>query len=178
MSSTTFSVRVELGIKKRLEKLAKSTGAHVHFSPPKHLTDTSTSTSGRSPALSRRWTRSIEAKCGFLTTRSKTGSVLGPKARVAGSPSGRGVSEYRLVARGDPRPDFIEKLYSGGKPRRRAQRIALRILHSVEHVLPNSPHTGLRRTRAGHAGTCCAPDVLHCSLSGRWREFAHFARIS
>ena len=54
MSSTTFSVRVESGIKKRLEKLAKSTGRSRSFLAAEALNGYLDVNEWQSPALSRR----------------------------------------------------------------------------------------------------------------------------
>ena len=114
MPSTTFTVRVEPEVKKRLEKLAKSTGRTRSFSPPRRSTNTSKSTNGRSPASSGPLPRSTAAKASG-TKRSRTGSIPG-----AASASGRRLNarrrEYHLVARGDRRPDLAPRLHRRGDP--------------------------------------------------------------
>src|SRR6185503_8475070 len=81
MSSTTVSVRIDPMIKKRLKKLAKSTGRSRSFLAAE-------ATSGRLPAFKKPSARLTRAGAS-LTGRSKTGSIHGTvkKATEAKTPN-------------------------------------------------------------------------------------------
>ena len=82
MRSTTFTVRVNAAAKKRLERLAKSTGRSRSSLRPRQSTSTSTSTSGRLPAsssdrVSRSW------RWSSARARQRLGHILGQHSRAA-----------------------------------------------------------------------------------------------
>src|SRR5580704_3444633 len=130
---------------------------------------------GRSPASSGPWRRSIAARA-FRTKRSRTGLIHG-----AASASGRLLNdrrhEHRLVAGGDPRPDFAENLHRRGEPRRGA---ADCVAHPPRRrtLIAGQPAYGTARPRARHPRTRHSTDALYRALPHARRVHTDFARLS
>jgi hypothetical protein len=91
MPSTTFTVRIDSAVKKRLERLARSTGRSRSFSPQRRSVNTSMSTSGKLLESNARSLLLIVARA-CQTQLSKIGSpgaarrLLEPVTMVATPP--------------------------------------------------------------------------------------------
>src|SRR5258706_15157526 len=128
MSSTTFTVRVQTDVKRRLEKLAKSTGRSRVFLAAGALNEYLDVNEWQVAGV-RQAMASLDQGKAYRTSRSKRGSIPGAASANA-RPLDDRRNEDRLVAGGYRRPGFAACLYCG---RQSCYRPPDRTAHRSEH---------------------------------------------
>ena len=175
MSSTTFTVRVETDVKKRLEKLAKSTGRSRSFLAAEALNQYLDGNEWQVTGVRKPWVPLIAGKA-YPTSRSKHGSIPGAASANA-RPLDDWRNENRLVAGSCRRPSFAACLYCG---RQSCYCPADRAAHHREHraITARQSPNGPSGTGAGHPRTCHSEDTLHRALSAPANNDPNLARLS
>lgn len=119
MPSTTFTVRVEPEIKKRLEKLAKSTGRTRSFLAAEALNEYLDVNEWRIGGI-KQAVASLDRGEGVAHKEVKDWIGSWDRKRERAVPKHRR-HEYRLAARGNPRPDLAASLHRSRESRRRTE---------------------------------------------------------
>ena len=148
MSSTTFTVRVETEVKRRLEKLAKSTGRSRSFLTAEALNEYLDVNEWQVAGI-RKAMVSLDQGKAYRTSRSRRGSVPGTASSSA-RPLDDRRNEDRLVAGGYRGPSLAARIHCG---RQSCWRPPDRAAHPREHraITPRQSADRPRWAGAGHA---------------------------